>query len=261
MSDFDWRSASDADVDHQYSPSQHALRPLDDYLVEYATLSAPYRSATLCHPHDPLVVYIHGGYWQRLSAADSLFNASDALAHGISLHAVDYTLAPEATVMQMVNECIADILSVLNALQPTRVVIAGCSAGAHLAAMSVRHSSLRERVDGVALLSGIYDVRPIVRTPTNEPLGLTEASATEVSPLLLPQVSPPARALLAVGRSESSEFIRQNREYGELLSRQGAEVATHVVEERDHFNLPYDLLREGTIVGDWVLARLKGHAS
>jgi hypothetical protein len=31
-----------------------------------------------------------------------------------------------------------------------------------------------------------------------------------------------------------------------------------VVDGRDHFDLPYDLLQRGTIVGDWVLARL-GH--
>ena len=261
MSDFDWRTATDADVDYQYSPSQHALRPLDDYLVEYAALSAPHRSATLCHRRTPLLIYIHGGYWQRLSAADSLFNGSDAVAHGVSLHAVEYTLAPHATVAQMVDECVADIVSVLNKLQPTRVVLAGCSAGAHLAAMCARQSSIREHVDGIALLSGIYDVRPIVRTPTNDPLGLTEATAADISPQLLPPVSSPPHALVAVGRHESGEFIRQNREYGELLARHGAEVATHVVEDRDHFNLPYDLLREGTVVGDWVLARLKGHAS
>jgi arylformamidase len=234
------------------------LRPLDEYLSEYAELSSPYRSAQLTTPGAPLLIYIHGGYWQRLSAADSLFNAADAKAHGISLHAVEYTLAPHASVEEIVHECIADVLKATKELEPSRVVIAGCSAGAHLAAMCARHAEIQHRINGVALLSGIYDVQPIVRTPTNDPLHLTFESARHVSPQLLPVVPPPAYALLAVGHHESSEFIRQNAAYGELLREGGSEVTISVVPGRDHFNLPYDLLSSNTIVGDWVLNVLKG---
>ena len=258
MSDFDWTTASDDEVDFQYSPSRHALRPLDDYLHEYADLSSPYRTAQLTFAGAPLLVYIHGGYWQRLSAADSLFNAPDAIAHGISLHAVEYTLAPRASVAEIVRECIEDVLRVIKELDPSRVVIAGCSAGAHLSAMCARFSEIHHRIDGVALLSGIYDVQPIVRTRTNDPLHLTFESARDISPQLLPIVPPPARALLAVGHHESSEFIRQNAAYGELLRKSGSDVTISVVPGRDHFNLPYDLLSSGTIVGDWVLNVLKG---
>lgn len=258
MSDFDWTTASDDEVDFQYSPSRHALRPLDEYLHEYAELSAPHRTTQLTMAGAPLLIYIHGGYWQRLSAADSLFNAPDAITHGISLHAVEYTLAPHASVEEIVHECIADVLKVLKELEPSRVVIAGCSAGAHLSAMCARHSEIQHRIDGIALLSGIYDVQPIVRTPTNDPLRLTFESARDISPQLLPIVPSPTHALLAVGQHESSEFIRQNAAYGEMLRKNGSEVTISVVPDRDHFNLPYDLLSSGTIVGDWVLNVLKG---
>jgi arylformamidase len=84
--------------------------------------------------------------------------------------------------------------------------------------------------------------------------------ATDVSPQLLETPKTPVRrALLAVGRHESSEFIRQNREYGEQLERCGTDTTIRVIDHRDHFDLPYDLLREGTTVGDWVLEVLKGH--
>lgn len=262
MTDFDWRTATDADVDHEYSPSRFATRPLDDYLAEYALLSEPFRSATLITKHSPLLIYIHGGYWQRLSASDSLFNAADARQHGVSLHAVEYTLAPKATVFQIVHECVADVIRIVNELDPPKVVLAGCSAGAHLAAMCAREPDIATRIDGVALLSGIYDVRPIVRTPTNDPLHLDMQSAAEVSPQLLTAPNPPVKqALLAVGQYESSEFIRQNREYGEYLSSNGTATVIRVVDRRDHFDLPYDLLRTGTVVGDWVLKILKGNAS
>ncbi len=257
MSHFNWETASDEDVDHQYSPSRFALQPLDQYLAEYAQLSAPFRGTSLTISDAPLLIYIHGGYWQRLSADDSLFNAADAQQLEISLHAVEYTLAPHATVAEIIEECINDVLQTLQQLTPSRVVIAGCSAGAHLAAMCARHPDVREQIDGVALLSGIYDVRPIVRTPTNDPLHLTYETASAISPQLLPPVAPVRRALLAVGQHESAEFIRQNNEYGQLLKHQGSEVVIDVIPGRDHFNLPYDLLRHCTTVGDWVIEILK----
>ena len=253
---FNWQSASDADVDYEYSPSRHALKPLDEYLAEYHELSKPHDAVALRQSHRPLLIYIHGGYWQRLSAADSLFNASDAITEGISLHAVEYTLAPFATVPDIIEECIVDVEKTIAELQPTTVVLAGCSAGAHLAAMCAREYAISSRLSGIVLLSGIYDLRPLVVIDTNDPLHLTPQSAAAISPQLLPHVNGISHALCAVGESESSEFIRQNAEYSEYLSSSGTESEVVVVPHRDHFNLPYDLLKRGTVVGDWTLAQL-----
>ena len=253
---FDWVSAREADVDHEYSPSQHSLRPIDEYLAEYHTLSCLHDAESLRMARMPLLIYIHGGYWQKLSAADSLFNAADAITEGVALHAVEYTLAPQASIGEIIDECTTDVLQILHKLQPTRVVLAGCSAGAHLAAMCARNVEIGRQIDGLALLSGIYDLRPLVVTPTNDPLHLTDVSAAQLSPQLLPPIEFVARALLAVGTAESSEFIRQSREYAEHLRSGGMDIDSIVVNDRDHFNLPYDLLRRDTLVGDWVLAQL-----
>lgn len=261
MTAFDWRTASPEDVDYQYSPSQHSLRPLAEYLEEYHGLSVAHDADSLRIPGQPLLIYIHGGYWQRLSAADSLFNAADAQRHGISLHAVEYTLAPHASLPEIINECLTDVVSIIEKLKPSRVVLAGCSAGAHLSAMCARDAVIAPKLDAVVLLSGIYDLRPLVVTPTNDPLHLDENSATAVSPQLLNPSVLLRQALLAVGRHESDEFIRQNSEYAEHLSAVGTKSECIVVPGRDHFNLPYDLLKEGTEVGDWTLRILKGHSS
>jgi arylformamidase len=253
---FNWQSATDADVDHQYSPSRHALRPLDHYFAEYHELSAPHDPVALRQPHRPLLIYIHGGYWQRLSAADSLFNANDAITEGVSLHAVEYTLAPFATIPDIIEECIIDVEKIISELEPTHVVLAGCSAGAHLAAMCAREYAIASQLSGVVLLSGIYDLRPLVVTDTNDPLHLTPESAAAISPQLLAPTHGLARALCAVGEAESSEFIRQNAEYANLLQLSGTTTESMVVSNRDHFDLPYDLLRRGTAVGDWTLAQL-----
>ena len=257
MTGFDWRTAAPADVDHEYSPSRHAKRPLEDYLADYRRAGEGLDPELLTIPGAPLLVYIHGGYWQQLSAVDSLFNAPDAQRLGVSLHAVDYTIAPAATIEEMVQECVVDVVEVIDACGAPRVVLAGCSAGAHLAAMSARDPRLAGKLNGVVLLSGIYDVRPLVVTPTNDALGLDDARAARLSPMLLPAPSPGAAFLCAVGDHESGEFIRQNTEYATTLERAGCRVVSMVVADRDHFDLPYDLLSAGTPVGDWVLSILE----
>ena len=258
MSDFDWRTATPEEVDYQYSPSQFAQRPIAEYLEEYSSRSKGVDVASLRLKNAPLLIFIHGGYWQSLSAADSLHNGPIAMQEGIAFHAVDYTLAPDATVPQIIAECIADVKKTIAELEPTRVVLAGSSAGAHLAAMCARDQDISSRIDGISLLSGVYDLRPLIRTPTNEPLYLTEKTASEVSPQLLPPITASFAALLAVGRHEPPEFIRQNAEYAERIARDNANVVSVVLEDRDHFDLPYDVLQRGTQVGDWCLNILKG---
>lgn len=253
MASFDWRSATPAEVDYEYSPSKFALKPLDEYFEEYRQKSGGWEPSTLISVGQPLLIYIHGGYWQALSANDSRFNAADALQNNISLHAVEYTLAPQASVEDIIRECLLDVAAVIEQAQPSRVVLAGSSAGAHLAAMCARDAVIAPQLDGVALLSGVYDVRPLVKTPTNDALHLDENSAIRISPQLLNASQSLRHALLAVGEHESSEFIRQNAEYAQHLQQAGTNTQCAVVQQRDHFDLPYDLLVPGTTVGEWVL--------
>jgi arylformamidase len=253
MGEFNWRTATDADVECQYSPSQFSQRPLEEYLREYAQSSAEAGDPReLRHTGGPLLIYIHGGYWQQLSAADSLFNASDARRHNVSLAAVEYTLAPRASIDQIISECVDHVQRLIDECAPSRVVLAGCSAGAHLVACCVHHARLHGQIDAAVFLSGIFDLRPLVRTSTNDALRLDEQTAERLSPMFFRFEDLP-RCLVAVGTHETSEFIRQSREFAQVLSVERALVVPH----RDHFDLPYDLLSENSEVGDWVLRHLR----
>ena len=57
----------------------------------------------------PVLVFFHGGYWQELSKQESAFAAPQCLARGIAYAAVDYTLAPKATLSAIVDECRAAV--------------------------------------------------------------------------------------------------------------------------------------------------------
>ena len=189
----------------------------------------------------PLLVFIHGGYWQALSAEESVYLAPAALAAGWSFAAVEYTIAPEGDLPRMVSEC-HRALQLLAAAGPfTSVVLAGHSAGAHLAAMVALVAESPLPVDRVVLLSGVFDLRPLVHTTINEPLGLTSDDAQLLSPALLAVVGRP-EVVVAWGDNDTDAFKAQGHVYAAKLRAAGLTVAELERSGRHHFDIVDDLL-------------------
>jgi arylformamidase len=161
----------------------------------------------------PVLVFIHGGYWQMRAKETFRFLAAGPLAHGVNVALVAYTLAPAKPLRGIIDE-IRVALGWLrqHAAQyggdPQALVLSGWSAGGHLAA-----SCLSERgVCGGIAISGIYDLEPIRLSFLNDKLGLDEAEALRLSPHhRLPAAAPPLH--VAFGTAELPELQRQSREY------------------------------------------------
>jgi arylformamidase len=100
---------------------------------------------------------------------------------------------------------------------PSRLALAGHSAGAHLATMllSCRWKEVDEAlpaqpVAGALSISGLYDLEPLRHTPfLKEDLKLTPHSVARLSPAFFPRPKS-GRLYAAVGLDESDEFLRQN---------------------------------------------------
>ena len=106
----------------------------------------------------PLLAFIHGGYWQELSRVESRFPAATCIPRGWNYAAIDHTLAPVAPLDRIVDECRQAVRTLaLQAetlgLDPDRIVLAGHSAGAHLAAMVATDPDGPD-VAGLVLVSG-----------------------------------------------------------------------------------------------------------
>lgn len=202
-----------------------------------------------------MFVFIHGGYWQELAAEDSCFPAAGFLARGISYAAVNYTLAPNATIEEMIGQCGCAIEELTREYPDTNLVLAGSSAGAHLAAMQAvrmpESADVRHRVVGSILISGIYDLRPLIHTYINAPLKLDPIRAQIVSPALLPvrQVAP---TLVCWGEHETAEFKRQSAEHAERLAKYGVPVERLEVAGRNHFDILFDLANPASQLGKAV---------
>ncbi|GFN94427.1 kynurenine formamidase, partial [Plakobranchus ocellatus] len=73
-----------------------------------------------------------------------------------------------------------------------------------------------ELIKGAVLVSGVFDVRPLTKTSTNDSLKLTEEEAWRLSPMsLVDDIAIQSRhrhIIIAVGEYDPPEFRRQSGE-------------------------------------------------
>ena len=199
----------------------------------------------------PVLVYLHGGYWRALSKRDQAFIAPPFARAGALVVVPDYPLAPAVSIEHIVMQ-VAQALAWTwrHARQyggnPERIIVAGHSAGGHLAAMMLAlqwpvfsPELPSDLVKGAVSLSGVFDLEPLRYAPFLAPdLRLDEPSAVRLSPAWMPAPQGPLIAL--VGGDESEEFLRQNR----LIRRSWGMHAVPVCEAvpgRHHMNVLHDL--------------------
>ena len=114
-------------------------------------------------PDAPCIVFIHGGYWQRNSKEQFANLIAGPHAHGWSAALPGYTLAPDASLTDIVAEIYA-ALDWLAAHGPAHgidgpVVLSGWSAGGHLTAMCLGSPSGQGRPGDLRHLRARADPR------------------------------------------------------------------------------------------------------
>jgi acetyl esterase/lipase len=191
----------------------------------------------------PVLVFIHGGYWQMRAKETFSFLAAGPLAHGIHVAFVGYTLAPQKRLDGIVAE-VRDALAWLTGHvtgyggDPDRILLSGWSAGGHLTAMCLDEPTVK----GGLAVSGIYDLEPIRLCYLNEKLRLDEAEAANNSPLRrVPARSAPL--IIACGGNELRELRRQSEEFVEARTRAGLPGRLVPLAGHDHFTILEELAR------------------
>jgi arylformamidase len=185
----------------------------------------------------PTLVLIHGGYWQMRSKDFFTCFAAGPMAHGINVAVIGYTLAPEATLDEIVAELHAGVDAVVAqssalGVDAKRIIVSGWSAGGHLTATTLTHPAVK---GGVAI-SGIYDLGPIRHSYLNEKLKLDEAMAQRQSPLLRAD-GPAAPLSLVVGGNELPILREQTAQMAAFRASRGLPVSYEEIAGADHFSI------------------------
>lgn len=171
----------------------------------------------------PLVVFIHGGYWQALDGSSFSHCARGLNAHGISVAVPTYDLCPAVSVGDIVTQMRMACRELARLGHP--LVVSGHSAGGHLAACMLATdwpafdaSLAKNPVSAAYAISGLFDLPPLVGTSINKALGLDAETARAASPLFW--TAPVQGSLDAVvGADESAEYFRQSQSIVETWGR------------------------------------------
>ena len=164
-----------------------------------------------------VLVFIHGGYWQKFDKSNFHFIAKTFYSYEITTVIINYPLSPVATMNEIVSSCHAALTWVHNNIKTyngdaNNIFIAGHSAGAHLAAMLLlKENTEMNFIKGICGFSGLYNLMPIQHSNINDGLGMNSEMASKNSPALN-EPTTICPIVLACGSDETDEFIDQSKE-------------------------------------------------
>ncbi|HEU4826672.1 MAG TPA: alpha/beta hydrolase [Dongiaceae bacterium] len=206
------------------------------------------------HAPEEVLIFVHGGYWMAFDKSSWSHLAAGALARGWAVAMPGYTLCPEVRISGITAE-VAQAVAVIAEAIPGDLVLAGHSAGGHLVtrlacADGPLPAAIRARVRHTVSISGVHDLRPLLKTTMNETLRMDAAEAARESPALLMPV-PGAKVTCWAGSRERPEFIRQNALLANIWAGLGARTAEREAKDRHHYDVIEDLTDPGSaLVGE-----------
>jgi arylformamidase len=206
--------------------------------------------------NSPVLVFIHGGYWQMRSKEDFAFLAESFLASGASVAMVGYSLGPDASMDEIVadaHQAIRYLATQLPTLggDPRRVVVSGWSSGGHLATMVVDEPSLR----GGVSISGLFELEPLLRSYVNDKLHMDLAMAKRNSPiLLLPKTS--KQLDLFAGSAELPEMRRQTADYATARRAAGLPTRYAEIPDANHYTILNSMMNTDGVIHQAIMAML-----
>ena len=185
-----------------------------------------------------LTVFIHGGYWMGYAPELWSHLAAGPLAQGWAMAMPAYTLAPAARISDIVRQIAAFLAEAAQEI-PGPIRLAGHSAGGHLAARMICGAgpeAFVKRIERTVSISGVHDLRPILRTQLNATLKMDAAEAEAESPALLTPVDG-ARITAWTGAEERPEFVRQAELLANAWAGLGAATRLALDPGRNHFDV------------------------
>ena len=193
----------------------------------------------------PTLLFIHGGYWQSRAKEVFTIMAEGPMTHGINVALIGYTLAPDATLDEIVAEIHGGIDYLTGQLPAlggdgSGIVVSGWSAGGHLTAMALSHPVVAAGLG----ISGIYDLEPIRHSYLNEKLRLDEPMSRRNSPMMQPGGA--AKPLsLVVGAAELPLLRKQTADFAGHRAKYGLPVTYEEIPGANHFTIMNEMISPG----------------
>ncbi len=183
----------------------------------------------------PVVVFFYGGAWQRGARGDYRFVAAELARQGIVVAVPDYRLAPQAPYPDFLKDAARAVAMVRADAagwggDSRRIVLAGHSAGAHIAAMLaldpvwLRAAGMsRSDLAGWVGISGPYDFLPIVEDDIKAVFAPADGHLATTQPITYADADAPPTLLLQ-GEADTTVLPRNTAALAARLKAAGAQV-------------------------------------
>jgi acetyl esterase/lipase len=187
-----------------------------------------------------LVVFVHGGYWRAFDKSCWSHLATAAVARGWAVAIPSYDLVPTVSISEITLQTAAAIGKAASMIDgPIRLT--GHSAGGHLVTRMICRDSplspaLQDRIDRVVSISGLHDMRPLLKTRMNDDFRMLEAEAIAESTALNQPVEN-VELVCWVGADERPEIVRQSELLANIWTGFGISTRVHHSPGQHHFDV------------------------
>lgn len=200
----------------------------------------------------PIVVFVHGGYWQGMNKHTSSYAIKPYVDQGIKVFMIDHDLCPDVTMEAIIKQwkkAVEQIFSYATEHNSKSISFIGHLSGAHLITylfsddMIKRLRDKLKLVKNVYLISGVYDVSELRKTQTanrGNLLSITDQNVDALSPIKqnyeqLKNFNITFDAF--VGGDESPTIQRQSREFIAHLKQSKLQANFTLMDGLDHFSI------------------------
>jgi acetyl esterase/lipase len=195
----------------------------------------------------PVVVFIYGGAWQTGKKSDYLFVASALARSGFLVMVPDYRLYPQVQFPGFIEDAAAAVAYARTAAaswggDPTRLFVAGHSAGAHIAAMLALNPRYlaaagmsRSDLAGVVGIAGPYNFLPI-QAPDIQAVFSAAADKRDTQPITFVDGHNPPMLLLA-GEADDTVYPANTISLTRAIRAKGGPVEDRLYPDVGHIGI------------------------
>ena len=201
-------------------------------------------------PDRPLVIFLHGGYWRARDKNDYSFVVNSLISADCSVVVMNYDLCPAVKLSEIVQQ-VKDGIEWIAAkaeqwgFNPNQILAFGHSAGAHLiAAVLAQTGQSYQLAPGIIrkayLISGVYDVEPVLEISVNAQICLLPEEVHAMSPLNF-SFDPATAYEVFVGGGEPRDWIGESTRFAEHLKKNGCATYQETIGALNHYSIMYEL--------------------
>lgn len=221
----------------------------------------------------PIVVYVHGGYWQGMNKHTSAYAVKPLVDKQAKVFVVDHDLCPDVPLCEVVRQfqqAVKKIFDYASEHNTKSISFIGHLSGAHLITylltdemISRLGSDKFQLIKNIYLISGVYDLSELRSTKCvnrDNLLLINDENVNSLSPIKqkFDQLKKFKHIKIDafVGGDESASLMRQSREFIALLKQSKIPANFHLLDGYDHFNIAEKLSEANYEITQIILKNL-----